>query len=64
LIWAVSSAAFFVVWEVIGLASRDDNREPLTFYVRKLAGTPNNPVWWILGAILVWMIYHFLFIHQ
>jgi hypothetical protein len=63
IIWAVASLGFFALWEWLGMASRDDNREPLTFYIRKLAGTPNNPVWWILGAILVWMLYHFLFVH-
>lgn len=63
-VWAFTTVVFFIVWEVIGLASRDDNRQPLTFYVRKMAGTPNNPVWWVLGAIFVWMIYHFLFVHK
>lgn len=64
IIWAVATIAFFALWEVIGLASRTDDKHPLTFYVRKLAGTPNNPVWWVLGAILIWMLYHFLFVHQ
>jgi hypothetical protein len=63
LIWAITSAGFFFLWEWIGLANRDDDKQPLTFYIRKIAGTPNNPVWWILGAIIVWMLYHFLFIH-
>lgn len=63
LIWAITSVGFFAVWEWIGLANRDDNKFPLTHYVRELAGTPNNPVWWILAAILVWMLYHFLFVH-
>jgi len=64
IIWAVASLAFFILWEWLGMASRDDNREPLTYYIRKLAGTPNNPVWWILAAILVWMLYHFLFVRH
>lgn len=64
IIWAVTTVGFFAVWEAIGLANRDDDKQPLTYYVRKLAGTPNNPVWWVLGAILIWMIYHFLFVHQ
>jgi hypothetical protein len=49
IIWAVTTVGFFAVWEAIGLANRDDDKQPLTYYVRKLAGTPNNPVWWVLG---------------
>lgn len=64
LIWAVTSVGFFVLWEYIGLVNRADDKHPLTYFVRKLVGTPNNPVWWILGAILVWMLYHFLFVHN
>ncbi len=63
IIWAVFTIGFFFLWELLGLASREDERQPLTFFIRKLAGTPNNPVWWVLGAILVWMLYHFLFVH-
>ncbi len=63
LIWAILSAGFFILWEWIGLMSRTDDKQPLTFYIRKMVGTPNNPVWFILLAILGWMIYHFLFVH-
>lgn len=63
LVWALVTIGFFVIWEVIGLANREDDKQPLTFYIRKLAGTPNNPVWWVIGALLVWMIVHFLIIH-
>ena len=62
LVWAIVSIGFFAIWEYIGLVDRVDDKHPLTFYIRKLVGTPNNPVWWILGAILVWMIFHFLFV--
>ena len=64
IIWAVVTIGFFALWEFLGLASREDNRQPLTFFIRKLVGTPNNPVWWVIGAILVWMLYHFLFVHD
>lgn len=63
IIWAVLTIGFFAIWEMIGLASRTDDKQPLTHYIRKMVGTPNNPLWWVLGAILVWMIVHFLFIH-
>lgn len=63
LIWAVVTIGFFALWEVIGLANREDDKQPLTFYIRKLAGTPNNPVWWVIGALLIWMLVHFLIIH-
>lgn len=62
LVWAFFSIGFFVVWEVIGLHDRLDDKQPLTYYIRKIAGTPNNPVWWFLGAFCIWMIYHFLFV--
>lgn len=64
IIWAVASAGFFFVWEWIGVRVRDDDKQPLTFYIRKIVGTPNNPLWWILAAILLWMLVHFLFIHD
>ena len=64
IIWAVVTIGFFILWEMLGLASREDNRQPLTFFVRKMVGTPNNPVWWVLGAVLIWMVYHFLFVHE
>ncbi len=64
LIWAIASAGFFVVWEVLGLRDRADDKHPLTYFIRKLVGTPNNPVWWILAAICIWMIYHFNFVHD
>jgi predicted MFS family arabinose efflux permease len=64
LIWAVVSIGFFAIWEMIGLASRTDDKQPLTYYIRKMVGTPNNPFWWILAAILVWMLAHFLFYHN
>ena len=63
-IWAFASAAFFAVWEWTALKDRDDLKHPLTYYIRKLVGTWNNPVWWILLAILLWMIVHFLVIHD
>lgn len=63
-VWAALSLGFFAVWEFIGLANREDDKQPLTHYIREMVGTPNNPLWWILGAILVWMIVHFLFIHE
>lgn len=64
LVWAVFTVGFFAAWEYIGLRSRTDDKQPLTFYIRKIAGTPNNPVWWVIGAILLWMVYHFLVVHQ
>ena len=64
IVWAVFTVGFFALWEAIGLSNRADDKQPLTFYIRKLAGTPNNPVWWVIGAILIWMLYHFLFVHQ
>lgn len=62
IVWAVFTVGFFILWELLGLATREDNRQPLTFFIRKMAGTPNNPVWWLLGAFLIWMLYHFLFV--
>lgn len=64
IIWACVTVGFFAIWEYIGLANREDDKQPLTFYIRKIAGTPNNPVWWVLGAILIWMVYHFLFVRH
>lgn len=64
IIWAVVTVGFFILWELLGLASREDNRQPLTFFIRKMVGTPNNPVWWVLFAILAWMIFHFLFVRH
>lgn len=63
ILWAVITVGWFFLWEFLGLASREDNRQPLTFFIRKMVGTPNNPVWWVLAAILIWMLYHFLFVH-
>lgn len=61
-VWAVFTIGFFVLWEVLGMATREDNRQPLTFFIRKMVATPNNPLWWVVGGILVWMLYHFLFV--
>jgi len=63
-VWAVFTVGFFVLWEILGMATREDSRQPLTFFIRKMAGTPNNPVWWVIAAILIWMLYHFLFVHE
>jgi len=63
-IWAVVTVVFFAIWEYIGLMNRNDEKQPLTYFVRKLVGTPNNPVWWVLAAVLIWMIYHFNFVHS
>lgn len=63
IIWAVATVGFFAIWEMIGLANRTDDKQPLTYYVRKMVGTPNNPMWWVLAAVLIWMIYHFNFVH-
>jgi len=63
IIWAVVTVGFFILWEVLGMASREDSRRPLTFFIRKMVGTPNNPLWWVVAAILLWMLVHFLFIH-
>lgn len=64
IVWAIASVAFFALWEYIGLRDRTDDKQPLTFFIRKIVGTWNNPVWWILLAILAWMIVHFLVIHD
>ena len=64
IVWAVASLVFFAVWEYIGLVDRADDKHPLTYYIRKMVGTWNNPVWWILLALLCWMIVHFLIIHD
>ncbi len=63
LVWAVLTIGFFALWEAIGLANREDDKQPLTYYIRKLVGTWNNPVWWVVGAIILWMFVHFLIIH-
>jgi hypothetical protein len=63
--WAIGIGlfvVFFIIWEYIGLKDRADQYQPLTWYIRKMAGTPNSPVWWILAAFLLWMLYHFLFV--
>jgi hypothetical protein len=62
-VWAAVSLGFFAIWEWIGLANREDDKQPLTFYIRKMVGNWNNPVWWILGGIILWMFVHFLIIH-
>jgi hypothetical protein len=61
-IWAFVTVGFFAIWETIGLRNAADDRQPLTFFIRKMAGSPNSPVWWLLGATLVWLLYHFLFV--
>jgi hypothetical protein len=63
-IWACVTIGFFILWEFIGLANRTDDKQPLTYFIRKMVGTPNNPVWWVLAAVLIWMVYHFNFVHQ
>jgi hypothetical protein len=63
-VWAVATSAFFALWEWEGMASRDDNRYPLTHYIRGAVQTWRNPLWWVLGAILIWMFVHFLFVHE
>ena len=63
ILWAIVTVGWFFLWEWLGMASREDNRQPLTFFIRKMVGTPNNPAWWVLAAILIWMLYHFLFVH-
>src|ERR1051325_9169507 len=62
LIWAIASAVFFAVWEYEGLVNRADDKQPLTFYIRKMVATPNTPLWWTLAPILIWMFVHFLII--
>lgn len=62
IIWATVTLGFFFLWEYIGLVNREDDKQPLTYFIRKLVGTPNNPVWWVLAALLIWMIYHFNFV--
>ena len=65
--WAIGFAAFlvwFVAWEYIGLANRVDDKQPLTYFVRKMVGTANSPVWWMMAAFLLWMFYHFLFVRH
>jgi len=64
ILWAVFTVGFFAIWEYIGLVNREDNRQPLTYFIRKMVGTPNNPVWWVLAAVLVWAVYHFNFVHN
>ncbi len=64
LIWAVFTVGFFAVWEYIGLQSRTDNKFPLTYYIRAAVGNWRNPLWWELGAILIWLFIHFLFFHD
>lgn len=64
IIWAVTTLGFFAIWEYIGLVNRTDDKQPLTYFIRKMVGTPNNPVWWFLGAILLWAVYHFLFVRH
>lgn len=64
IIWAACTLIFFFIWEWIGLASREDDRQPLTFFIRKFVGDINNPLWWLLLGMLIWMIVHFLFIHN
>ena len=61
-IWGAFTLGFFAIWEYIGLVNREDDKQPLTFFIRKMVGTPNNPVWWFLAAILLWALYHFLFV--
>ena len=64
IIWAVVTIGFFALWEVLGMATREDDRQPLTFFIRKMVGTPNNPFWWLLAGLLIWAIYHFLFVRH
>ena len=64
IVWGVFTVGFFVLWEVIGLINREDDKQPLTFFIRKMVGTPNNPMWWVLVSICIWMIYHFNFVRH
>jgi hypothetical protein len=63
-LWAIFTVGFFAVWEYIGLVNREDDKQPLTYFIRKAVGTPNNPLWWIVGAIFIWCVYHFLVVHN
>lgn len=62
-IWGIATVGFFIYWEWLALASRHDRKQPLTFFIRKAVGDPNNPLWWVLLGGLLWAIYHFLFRH-
>ena len=64
LVWGLGSVLFFAVWEYIALTDKEDSTKPLTYYIRKAVGDINNPLWWLLLGALVWMIVHFLFIHE
>ena len=63
-IWAIVTVGFFAIWEYIGLVNREDNRQPLTFFIRKMVGTPNNPVFWVGAAIVLWFLYHIFIVHD
>jgi hypothetical protein len=54
----------FILWEVIGLANRADAHQPFTFFVRKIVGTWTSPLWFLALGFLLWLIVHFLFVHD
>ncbi len=54
----------FILWEIIGLANNADPHKPFTYFVRKVAGTWTSPMWYIVAGFLIWLIVHFLFVHE
>lgn len=61
--WVVI-VVLFAAWEFIGLSNNQDERQPFTFFVRKIVGTWTSPLWFLALGFLLWLIVHFLFVHQ
>lgn len=53
----------FIAWEAWGLANNADDKQPFTYFVRKIVGTWTSPVWYLALGFLVWLIVHFLLVH-
>ena len=54
----------FIAWEAIGLANRADANQPFASFVRKIVGTWRSPMWFLALGFLIWLIVHFLFVHD
>jgi hypothetical protein len=54
----------FIVWEAWALTNVTDDKQPFTWYVRRIVGTWTSPVWWLALGFILWMGVHFLLVHR
>jgi len=61
-VWLVIVVAW-LVFEIVSLRRDDDSHHPFTYWVRNLFNLKRGPFslgWWAVGALLLWLAWHFL----